>query len=163
MDSLPNPQPADWIDATKVWPEVETWHVQRKAVQCQHILMPVTGTNESILDFASCCLLLSENLCLLYHLMDSLMELLFPGAESYYAAVGNLMDLNYAIGDDIAQRTAPGCHYDLTVPILNFRKDSIRKSDQPAIFKRSQCGDFPAPRQVHASKLPGASAIIGEH
>lgn len=101
----PGPKPVDWADAARARAEIESWHAQRKAVQCQHIIKPVTGTSGNILDFTSWCLALAENPELVCRLMDALLQQLYAGAEPYYAAVGGLMDLNYAIGDDVAQQS----------------------------------------------------------
>lgn len=100
----PAPQAADWVDAARAQSEIESWHARGMAVQCPRILMPVTGTNGNILDFTSWCLAFSEDPDLVCRLMDACLEHLYSGAESYYEAVGGLMDLNYGIGDDVAQQ-----------------------------------------------------------
>jgi uroporphyrinogen decarboxylase len=100
----PNPQTVDWADSGKARTEIEAYHQQGKIVQRQHIIMPVTGTSVNILDFTNWCMTFAEDPDLVCRLMDHYLEHLYARAESFYAAVGDSMDLNYGIGDDVAQQ-----------------------------------------------------------
>jgi uroporphyrinogen decarboxylase len=101
----PYPQRIDWADSGKARIEIDAYHQKGKIVQCQNIIMPVTGTSVNILDFTNWCMTFAEDPDLVCRLMDRCVEHLYTRAESFYAAVGDSMDLNYGIGDDVAQQS----------------------------------------------------------
>ena len=96
------PVAVDWCDAPAARTLIAHWQRLGKAVQCNHIIMPVTGTNGSVLDFTSWCLELATQPDLLCRLMDRYLEHAFAHAEYFYAAVGDMMDMVYGLGDDVA-------------------------------------------------------------
>jgi len=96
----------DWADRNTAKANIQQWHEKGKCVQCNHIIMPVTGTNGGILDFTRWCMELATQPDLLCKLMDRALEHSFAHAESFYAAVGDNMDLVYGLGDDVASHTA---------------------------------------------------------
>ena len=100
-----SPAVTDWADADSARAACEHWHREGRAVQCNHIIMPVTGTSSGLLDFASWCVELATQPELLCRLMDRYLEHAFAHAESFYGAVGRHMDVVYGLGDDVAQHT----------------------------------------------------------
>lgn len=102
----PSPQPTDWADAQPTRDAIEHWHKLGYSVQCNRIIMPVTGTCGGFLDFTSWCLELASQPRLLCDLMDRSLEHAFAHAESFYEAIGDRPDMVYGIGDDVASHTA---------------------------------------------------------
>jgi len=98
----PNPAVVQWCDAEPAQAEIAQWHRLGKAVQCNQIIMPVTGTSANVLDFTSWCMALATEPELLCKLMDRYLEHAYARAESFYTAVGTKMDLVYGLGDDVA-------------------------------------------------------------
>lgn len=101
-----SPQAHDWADAGAARAEIARWHAEGRAVQCNRIIMPVTGTSQGALDFTSWCMALAAQPDLLCDLMDRYLEHAFAGAESFYRAVGDHMDMVYGLGDDVASHAA---------------------------------------------------------
>ena len=102
----PSPESYGWADSVEAKEVIETWHKRGKAVQCNSIIMPVTGTAGGYLDFTSWCLELATQPEMVCRLMDRYMEYAFADAESFYRAVGGHADLIYGLGDDVASHTA---------------------------------------------------------
>jgi uroporphyrinogen decarboxylase len=101
----PFPQQDDWADAQNARDAIRRWHERGVAVQCNSIIMPVTGTAGGYLDFTSWCLELASQPKLLCDLMDRYLEYAFAQAESFYDAIGNSADTIYGIGDDVASHS----------------------------------------------------------
>ena len=102
----PSPEPTDWADAQPARDGIEHWHNLGYSVQCNRIIMPVTGTCGGWLDFTSWCLELAAQPKLLCGLMDRSLEHAFAYADSFYDAVGDRPDTIYGIGDDVASHTS---------------------------------------------------------
>jgi len=96
----------DWADAAAARAAIAAHHARGKPVQCNFIIMPVTGTSTGPLDFTSWCAELATDPARLGRLMDRFLERWFALAESFYAAVGAAADLVYALGDDVASHAA---------------------------------------------------------
>lgn len=97
--------PQDWADRDAAQEQVQYWQEGGKCVQCNRIIMPVTGTSGGILDFEQWCIELATQPNLLCKLMDRMLEHSFAHAESFYSAIGDRADLVYGIGDDVASHT----------------------------------------------------------
>lgn len=104
----------DWADRKATAAAIDAVHKRGFAVQCNRIIMPVTGTSIGILDTAGWCIALATQPDLLCELMDRFLARCFSEAESFYGAIGDLPDMVYGIGDDVASQAAlwmsPG-HY----------------------------------------------------
>jgi uroporphyrinogen decarboxylase len=101
----PGANPQEWADRNAAQQKIDYWHQRGKCVQCNHIIMPVTGTSGGVLDFTQWCIELATQPDLLCQLMDRLLEHSFAHAESFYSAAGDSMDLVYGLGDDVAAHT----------------------------------------------------------
>jgi uroporphyrinogen decarboxylase len=101
-----SPPPRDWADPAGTRAAIAERHQAGKAVQCNSIIMPVTGTAGGILDFSSWCLELATQPDLLCRLMDRYLEHAFASAESFYRAIGDEPDVVYGLGDDVASQAA---------------------------------------------------------
>ena len=102
----PGARAADWADADAARREIDRQHEQGLAVQCNHIILPVTVTSNGPMDFTSWALELAAQPELVCRLMDRYLERALSAAESFYAAIGEHADVVYAIGDDVASHAA---------------------------------------------------------
>lgn len=102
----PEKKPSVWYDPAAALEKIQEFYNQGKAVQCQKIIMPVTGTSTGILSFESWALELARNPDLICRLMDRFLEYLYQETEPFYEVLGGMMDLTYGIGDDVASHTA---------------------------------------------------------
>lgn len=100
-----SPEPNNWVDAEATCADIERHHKNGFSVQCNNIIMPVTGTCGGFLDFTSWCTELAAQPNMLCRLMDRYLEHAFSRAESFYSAVGTFADTVYGIGDDVASHT----------------------------------------------------------
>ena len=101
-----SPCPSDWADHMATRGEIQRQQERGYAVQCDQIVMPVTGTSGGYLDFTGWCVGLATQPALLCELMDRYLEHAFAAAESFYSSVGEHADMVYGIGDDVASHTA---------------------------------------------------------
>ena len=101
----PSPQPEDWADVEPTRDKITYWHNRGYSVQCNRIIMPVTGTNGGWMDFTSWCVEFAAQPKLLCDLMDRYLEHTFANADSFYRAAGDGPDTIYGIGDDVASHT----------------------------------------------------------
>ena len=101
----PSPGASDWVDRQPTLDAISRNQDLGYAVQCNRIIMPVTGTSFGFLDFTSWCMELAAQPDLLCELMDRYLEHAFAAAESFYAALGDDMDMVYGLGDDVASHT----------------------------------------------------------
>ncbi|MEI7836501.1 MAG: uroporphyrinogen decarboxylase family protein [Planctomycetota bacterium] len=99
------PPPGDWVDHAATAAAIDAVHARGLAVQCEMIIMPVTGTSMGILDPGGWCLALATEPELLCELMDRLVDRRLAEVESIYAAVGGRADMVFGIGDDVASQT----------------------------------------------------------
>ena len=99
------PAPGNWVDSKATAAAVAAVHERGLAVQCEMIIMPVTGTSMGILDPAGWCMALALEPKLLCELMDRLVARRFGEVESIYAAIGDRADMVFGIGDDVASQT----------------------------------------------------------
>ena len=100
-----SPQRHDWADVQPARDSIAAYHERGISVQCNNIIMPVTGTSGGYLDFTSWCMELASQPKLLCELMDRYLDHAFARAESFYNAVGGCADTVYGIGDDVASHT----------------------------------------------------------
>ncbi len=100
------PAPGAWVDRKATAAAVAAVQERGLAVQCEMIIMPVTGTSMGILDPAGWCMALALEPGLLCELMDRLVARRFGEVESIYAAVGDRADMVFGIGDDVASQAA---------------------------------------------------------
>ncbi|MCY2929979.1 MAG: hypothetical protein NTV86_10880 [Planctomycetota bacterium] len=98
--------PGDWVDRPATVAAIEAVHARGLAVQCEMIVMPVTGTSMGILDPAGWCTALATEPELLCELMDRLVDRRLGEVESIYAAVGDRADVVFGLGDDVASQAA---------------------------------------------------------
>lgn len=103
---FPAPAATDWANREGTAAAIAEVHRRGLAVQCEHILMPVTGTSMGILDPSGWCMALATEPNLLCELMDRFLAQRFADAESFYGAVGDLPDMVFGIGDDVACQAA---------------------------------------------------------
>lgn len=99
------PPPGDWVDREAAAAAIEAVHARGLAVQCEMIIMPVTGTSMGLLDPGGWCEALATEPELLCELMDRLVARRFAEVESIYAAVGGRADMVFGLGDDVASQT----------------------------------------------------------
>lgn len=100
------PPPGDWVDRMATTDAVAAVQARGLAVQCEMIIMPVTGTSMGILDPAGWCMALALEPELLCELMDRLVARRFAEVESIYAAIGDRADMVFGLGDDVASQAA---------------------------------------------------------
>lgn len=100
------PAADDWADGDATAKAIADVHKRGYAVQCNRIIMPVTGTSIGILDTAGWCMALATQPDLLCELMDRFLARCFADAESFYGAIGDMPDMVYGIGDDVASQAA---------------------------------------------------------
>lgn len=100
-----SPRQISWANIKAARRAIRRWHEWGMAVQCNNIIMPVTGTAGGYLDFTSWCIEFASQPKLLCKLMDRYLEHAFARAESFYAAVGEYADVVYGLGDDVASQT----------------------------------------------------------
>jgi len=96
----------EWADAEGARAAVHEWQAQGLAVQCNCIIMPVTGTSGGPLSLEQWMLEFASQPDQLCRLMDRYLEQAFAWAESFYTAVGPVMDMVYGLGDDVASQLA---------------------------------------------------------
>lgn len=101
----PGKKSSIWYDPAAAVETILRFHDRGKAVQCQKIIMPVTGTSTGILSFESWALELARNPDLICRFMDRFLECLYRETEPFYEVLGGMMDLTYGIGDDVASHT----------------------------------------------------------
>lgn len=101
----PGAKPQDWADRDAAQERIQYWHERDKCVQCNHIIMPVARTGMGTMGFEQWCVELIMQPDLICSFMDRALEHSFANAESFYAAVGDSMDLVYGLGDDLAAHT----------------------------------------------------------
>ena len=96
--------PGNWVDHKATAAAVAAVQERGLAVQCEMIIMPVTGTSMGILDPAGWCMALALEPNLLCELMDRLVARRLGEVESIYAAIGDRADMVFGIGDDVASQ-----------------------------------------------------------
>ena len=100
-----DPEAEEWADTDAAEKAVRSRHRSGRAVQCNGIMMPVTGTAGDYLNFTSWCLEFAEHPTIVCELMDRYLEHAYTHAESFYRAIGKHADLVYGLGDDVASQS----------------------------------------------------------
>lgn len=108
IDRYLPPQPSSevWYDPLPAKDIVRDYHENGLAVQAQCILMPVTGTSTGFLNFEQWALEFASQPETVCYLMDRFLEYLYVQSEPFYQALGDCVDVQYAIGDDLASQLA---------------------------------------------------------
>ena len=100
----PNPEPVDWAEQGEAPAQIKQLHERGLSAVSGFLFLPAGETSQDILTFDGWCMELALNPSSLEQLMDRYLEHVYAYAESYFAALGDELDVIQMLSDDVASQ-----------------------------------------------------------